>query len=133
MAFRGIDVLDVYRGKLSLRRLRILIEHLPFESATKTAMRRSIPDDAQAEPGDDYRPDLAPWTNTEVLIAGLKDEVTLLRMVTVAANGGKPGEFTPTPRPGIPPKSAQHPKSGLTDEQRRALDPRLRNQTQQEA
>ncbi|MFF3312465.1 hypothetical protein [Streptomyces sp. NPDC002952] len=123
----------MYRGKLSLRRLRILIENLPFESATKTAMRRAIPDDAPAQDDGNYRPDLAPWTGTEVLLAGLKDEVTLLRMVMVAANGGKPGEFTPTPRPGIPPKSAQKSKRGLSDEQRRALDPRLRNQTQQEA
>jgi hypothetical protein len=53
-------------------------------------------------------------------------------MVLVAANGGKPGEFTPTPRPGVPPKSAAtKQKRGLTDEQRRALDPRLRNQTQE--
>jgi hypothetical protein len=121
----------VYRGGLSLRRLRILIEHLPPESATKTALRNSVPSDELERASGEHRPDLAPWSGVEVLLAGLKDEVTLLRAVTIAAAGGKPPEFTPTPRPGIPPKSAAQTKRGLTDEQRRALDPRLRNQTQE--
>ncbi|WP_406160988.1 hypothetical protein [Streptomyces canus] len=105
----------------------MLIEHLPPESATKTALRNAIPAEALERVGEG-RPDLAPWSGTETLLASVKDEVRLLRMVMVAANGGKPGEFTPTPRPGIPPKSAQSKREGLSDEQRRALDPRLRNQ-----
>lgn len=117
----------MYRGRLSLRRLRVLIEHLPPESATKTGLRNAIPVEELARSADEGRPDLAPWSGTETLLAAVKDEIRLLRMVTVAANGGKAGEFTPTPRPGIPPKSAQQRK-GLTEEQRRALDPRLRQQ-----
>ncbi|MFB7115739.1 hypothetical protein [Streptomyces sp. NPDC056291] len=112
---------------MSLRRLRVLIEHLPPESATKTAIRNATPAEVMERASEGARPDLAPWSGVETLLASLKDEVTLLRHITVAANGGKPGEFTPTPRPGIPPKSAQK-RAGLTDEQRRALDPRLRNQ-----
>ncbi|MET9126899.1 hypothetical protein [Streptomyces sp. NPDC004528] len=122
-------MLDVYRGTLSLRTLRIWIEHLPPESATKTAIRNSISDVEMERATGDHRPDKAPWSGIEILLAGLKDEVTLSRYVAIAAAGGNPPEFTPTPRPGIPPKSAQ--KRGLTDEQRRALDPRLRNQTQE--
>jgi hypothetical protein len=118
----------VYRGRLSLRRLRVLIQHLPPESATKTALRNAAPPEALDRASGEYRPDMAPWSGVEVLLAGLKDEVRLLRFVTVAANGGKPPEFEPTPRPGIPPKSATQKTRGLTDEQRRALDPRLRNQ-----
>ncbi|MFE0326331.1 hypothetical protein ACFW08_05880 [Streptomyces sp. NPDC058960] len=113
---------------MSIRRLRVLIEHLPPESATKTALRNSIPESDLEPATGDYRPDLAPWSGVEMLLAAVKDEVTMLRHVTVAANGGKPGEFTPTPRPGIPPKSAQKSRRALTDEQRRALDPRLRTQ-----
>ncbi|MFJ3248323.1 hypothetical protein [Streptomyces sp. NPDC086782] len=112
---------------MSLRRLRVLIEHLPPESATKTVIRNTTPTEVMEQASVDARPDLAPWSGVEMLLASLKDEMTLLRHVTVAANGGKPGTFEPTPRPGIPPKSAQRRK-GLTDEQRRALDPRLRNQ-----
>lgn len=116
---------------MSLRRLRVLIEHLPPESATKTALRNSIPAEVLERSSGEGRPDLAPWSGTETLLAQVKDELRLLRMVTVAANGGKPGEFVPTSRPGIPPKSAQTKRRGLNDEQRRALDPRLRNQTQE--
>lgn len=119
----------MYRGGLSLRRLRILIEHLPPESATKTAIRNAIPAVEIERATGEHRPDRAPWSGVELLLAALKDEVILSRHVAIAAAGGKPPEFTPTPRPGIPPRSAQ--KRGLTDEQRRALDPRLRNQTQE--
>lgn len=123
----------MHRGTLSLRTLRIWIEHLPPESATKTEMRNATPSEALEQSNGTHRPDLAPWSGVEVLLAGLKDEVRLLRIVTTVANGGKQEPFEPTPRPGIPPKTATQTKRGLTDEQRRALDPRLRNQTQKEA
>lgn len=114
---------------MSLRRLRVLIEHLPPESATKTALRNAIPLEELQRASADARPDLGQWSGVETLLASLKDEVTRLLHVTIAAHGGKPGEFEPTPRPGIPPKSARtSTRKGLTDEQRRALDPRLRHQ-----
>ncbi|MDH6625729.1 hypothetical protein M2271_003540 [Streptomyces sp. LBL] len=120
-------MLDLYRGGLSIRTLRIWIEHLPPESATKTALRNAIPAEVLEQSTDEGRPDLAPWSGTETLLAAVKDEIRILRFTLLAVNGNKAPEFTPTPRPGIPPKSAAQ-KRGLTDEQRRALDPRLRNQ-----
>ncbi|MFF1684507.1 MULTISPECIES: hypothetical protein [unclassified Streptomyces] len=117
----------MYRGSLSIRRLRILIEHLPSESATKTALRNLVTPEEMERATGEHRPDLAPWSGVELLLAGIKDEITLSRHVAVAAAGAPAPEFTPTPRPGIPPKSAQK-KRGLTEEQRRALDPRLRQQ-----
>ncbi|WP_432158641.1 MULTISPECIES: hypothetical protein [unclassified Streptomyces] len=93
-------------------------------------MRNALPTEDIDRASTDYRPDRAAWSGTEMLLAALKDEVRLLRMVTTAAHGGKPGEFEPTPRPGIPPKSARAGRNPLTDEQRRALDPRLRDQPQ---
>lgn len=118
----------MYRGGLSLRRLRVLITHLPPESATKTALRNAIPEDDLKAASGEARPDLAPWSGVEVLLAGIKDEITRGRHVAIAAAGGKPEDFVPTPRPGIPPKSAKKSRRGLSDEQRRALDPRLRTQ-----
>lgn len=106
----------------------MLIEHLPPESATKTAIRNAIPLEEMERTTDEGRPDLAPWSGTETLLAAVKDEIRLLRITLLAVNGNKAPEFTPTPRPGIPPKSAHKTRQGLTDEQRRALDPRLRNQ-----
>ncbi|MEV0444016.1 hypothetical protein AB0I84_23830 [Streptomyces spectabilis] len=126
MAYRGIDLLDVYRGRLSMRRLRILIEHLPPESATKTAVRNALTPEEISAAGEG-RPDLAPWSSTETLLALVRDEIQILRVALVAVQTGQKLDFTPTPRPGIPPKSAQQ-KRRLTDEQRRALDPRLRQQ-----
>lgn len=78
----------------------------------------------------DYRPDKAPWSNVELLLAALKDEVRLQTNVAISAAGGKPPEFKPTPRPGVTPSGASR-SGGMTDEQRRAIDPRLRNQTQE--
>ncbi|MEU3986182.1 hypothetical protein AB0F77_40005 [Streptomyces sp. NPDC026672] len=112
---------------MSIRRLRVLIEHLPTESATKTILRNATPAEVMEKASEDARPDLGPWSHVEILLAALKDEVTKLVHITSIANGGKPGDFTPTPRPGIPPKSVTKRKQ-LTDEQRRALDPRLRQQ-----
>ncbi|MEU3730005.1 hypothetical protein AB0E81_11430 [Streptomyces sp. NPDC033538] len=112
---------------MSLRTLRIWIEHLPPESATKTAIRNSIPAEELDKSADEGRPDLAPWSGAETLLAAVKDEIRLLRSTLIAVNGGKPAEFVPTPRPGIPPKRKQSYRR-LDDAQRAALDPRLRNQ-----
>lgn len=112
---------------MSLRRLRVYIDRLPPESWTKTELRNAVPDEEMAKATGEYRPDRAPWSGVEMLLVGIKDELVMSRGVAIAAAGGKPPEFTPSPRPGIPPKSATA-RRGLTDEQRRALDPRLRDQ-----
>lgn len=61
-----------------------------------------------------------------MLLAAIRDEIALSRSVAIAAAGGKPPKFTPMPRPGIPPTSTAPRR--LTDEQRRAIDPRLNQQ-----
>ncbi|MGP3750892.1 hypothetical protein [Streptomyces sp. IBSNAI001] len=116
----------MYRGGISIRTLRIWVERLPQESETKTEMRNAVPDDVMERAHSEYRPDRAPWSRVETILTELKDEMRLSRNVAIAAAGGKPPEFTPSPRPGIPPKSAS--ASRMTDEMRRALDPRMRDQ-----
>lgn len=113
---------------MSLRRLRILIEHLPPESATKTAMRRNATPEqiAAATADEDYRPDLAPWSSLEMLTASLLDAVRMNTAAMIAVNGGPQPSVDPTPRPGIPP--TQSNSTRLSEDQRRALDPRMRNQ-----
>lgn len=61
-----------------------------------------------------------------MLMASLLDAVRMQTAVLIAVNSdsGSTPTITPTPRPGIPPTTTS-PKR-LTDEQRRALDPRLR-------
>lgn len=111
---------------MSLRRLRVLIEHLPPESATKTAVRNSITPEQMAEATGDYRPDQAPWSGVEMLLASVLDAIRHNTATALAVAGGTPTELEPTPRPGIPPKTQA--RKGMTDEQRRELDPRLRQQ-----
>jgi hypothetical protein len=120
--------LDVYRGRLSLRKLRVYIDRLPAESWTKTELRNAAPDDVMAKATGEHRPDKAPWSGVEMLLAALRDELVLNRMVAIAATGAKPPAFTPTPRPGVPPTGTSGQRRALSDEQRRALDPRMRQQ-----
>lgn len=77
----GIELVDLFRGRLSWRRLGVLVEHLPDTNAT----RRSLGDDA------------ADWGLTEHLLAAAVD---CLR----AANwqrSGKGRQPKPIPRPGV--------------------------------
>jgi hypothetical protein len=111
---------------MSIRRLRVLLDHLPPESHTRTAMRRQATPEQLEAAQEGARPDLAPWSSVEMLLASLLDATRAQTSVLVASNGGSPMDLTPTPRPGIPPQTTS-PKR-LTDEQRRALDPRLRNE-----
>lgn len=66
-----------------------------------------------------------------MLLASIKDELVLSRGVAIAAAGGKPPEFHPVPRPGITPSTSAGTRKQLTDEQRRALDPRLRDESRE--
>ncbi|MFD0276176.1 hypothetical protein ACFVHB_20045 [Kitasatospora sp. NPDC127111] len=94
-------------------------------------MRNALTPEQREQAAQGARPDLAPWTGTELLLASLLDAVRVQTAVAVAAAGGKPKMPDPTPRPGIPPKNTTRRR--LTDEQRRALDPRLRNEQPREA
>lgn len=62
-----VDLGDLWRGQLSLRRLRVLASHLPPDSAT-----------AQAVSGNDDGP-LTGWALTDVLLGRVADELALLR------------------------------------------------------
>lgn len=95
-----MDVLGLYRGGTSWRRVRITIEHLPPESVTKTAMRldaeaRGVQADEDADPAD------APWSSLEMLTAVVIDRLGELTYVLQKVNGGKPDKPKPTPRPGV--------------------------------
>lgn len=112
-----------------MRKLRVILEHLPPESATKTALRNAADPEDLKRASTDARADRAPWSSTEMLLAAVLDAIRINTAVTVAAGGGKPGKFEPTPRPGVEPTSQG--RRELSDDQRRALDPRLRNQPQE--
>jgi hypothetical protein len=66
----GVDLLDLYRGRLSYRRVCALVEHLPDDAAV---WRTASPD--------------AGWPRTDYLLAALERRVTLLWATVAAAFG----------------------------------------------
>lgn len=102
-----VDLRDLWRpqggqSRLTYRLLGVLIEHLPGESATKTAQRDQIPDETLAELAKQPPGRHGPWSHLDLLVAALIDRVELLRRDTAALHGVKPpGRFEPVPRPGI--------------------------------
>lgn len=101
---------------MSWRRLRVLIQHLPPESATMTALRNGLTDEelaAQAEAGE---PEKARWSQMEQLMASVYDRLGHITYVLLLANhsgkGKKPDPPEPLPRPGAKPVQ---PRPRLTD------------------
>ncbi|WP_367129919.1 MULTISPECIES: hypothetical protein [Streptomyces] len=82
-----------------------MVEHLPPESATMTALRNAAPEvdlEAQAEGAD---PSRGRWSQTDLLLAQVIDSVTRLShyYTLVNTSGGKrPDPPQPVPRPGVP-------------------------------
>ncbi|WP_257585747.1 MULTISPECIES: hypothetical protein [unclassified Streptomyces] len=107
----------MYRGSLSWRRLRVLIQHLPPESATWTALRNATPDEVLAEQADSGEPEKDRWSKVEQLLAAAVDRIARVEYVLVCANTDKkarrPDPPEPIRRPGARPP---RPKATLTDE-----------------
>jgi hypothetical protein len=102
-----IDLRDLWRpdggpSRLTHRRLMVLIDHLPGESAFKTAVRDQLTDEQLAELAKRPRDKHGPWSHMALLTAAELDELRMLRRDIVAVLGGKPaGKFEPVPRPGV--------------------------------
>jgi hypothetical protein len=130
MYYHGVDILDIFTKKMSLRKAAVLIERLPQESATMTALRRDAPDPDAGEMVDPRAPIKAPWSAEEMLVAQVIDEIRHLRYSVDTFAAGKDAGKVPVPenvvRPGVEPKQSSKRQKTLTQEQRRALDPRLR-------
>lgn len=90
---------------LSWRRFGVLVQQLPPESATATALRL---EDSQLPPG--ARPQLPPpnpeaeqWSRLEHLVASVRDELLTLRWLYGSVHSDKKLPWKPEPlaRPGI--------------------------------
>lgn len=85
----GIDLLDLYRGKLSLRRVYVLMDRL-ISMPGRSALSRAI--DPQAE-----------WDTNNFLTAELIDRLDLSNWLMYRANFEDSGDMPmpkPFPRPG---------------------------------
>lgn len=82
---KHLDLLDMYRGGLSIRRVKIVIDNLGPGSALHRAMAGS------------------PWTVTDYLLADLIDIEQLALWQRGNEGAKKPSEKpSPYPRPGVP-------------------------------
>lgn len=87
----GIELTDLWRGRLTLRRLRVLVDHLPSDSATARSIAGFRPSDA-----------LAGWGLTQLLIARLWDELAAYRWQWEAVHSKKGRPQRPAPEPLVP-------------------------------
>lgn len=114
--FHGVDLLDVYCGRMSWRRLRVLIQHLPPESATWTALRNELSPAELAAQAEKGRPELGRWSQLEQLIAANVDATRrvewALWSVNIEQKSKRPDMPEPMRRPGAGPKKT---KAALTE------------------
>jgi hypothetical protein len=114
----GVDLVDLWRGTLTLRRVRVLLEGLPPDSSTAYAV-------AEADNGP-----LAGWRLTDVLLGRLTDELALYRWQWETAHldpkkskpRKQPGSVLPELHPGHPdpesiPVVSPHQLGGFVNEQ----------------
>ncbi|MFE0647507.1 hypothetical protein ACFVZH_02800 [Streptomyces sp. NPDC059534] len=98
---------------MSSRRLRVLIQSLPPESATMTALRNALPAEDYERQARGGKPEEGRWSMAEQLLAGISDGIRDLQYILVVANsdgkGRKPRRPEPIRRPGVAPKQQREP------------------------
>jgi hypothetical protein len=99
LAFRGFDLLDMWRGTLSPRRVDVLVRGLPPDSATRMAMNDREP----------------LWSRTDYILADVFDAVQgtnwIIANKDVEKEHNRSKHPTPYPRPG---GAAQSTKKEIT-------------------
>ncbi|MET9950150.1 hypothetical protein ABZ135_01195 [Streptomyces sp. NPDC006339] len=105
---------------MSSRRLRVLIQHLPPESATMTALRNALSAEEYERQARGGKPEEGRWSMGEQLLAGISDGIRELQYILVVANsngkGRKPRRPEPIRRPGVTPKPEREPMSDTAAE-----------------
>ncbi len=97
-----MDLLDLWRGGLSYRRLWVLIQHLPPESATRTALRESLTAEELAAAAEQTTELYGRWSHLELLMGQLIDAIAMVQWTLVALKSKQPPELpAPFPRPGV--------------------------------
>lgn len=90
---------------MTSRRLRVLLEKLPPESATWTALRNSMTEEDLAEQAEAAEPEKGRWSHSDQLLAALVDAVRRVEWVLTLAHSDSKGRKPPVPdpirRPGV--------------------------------
>lgn len=107
---------------MSWRRLRVLIQHLPPESHTMTALRNSLTEEELDEQADQGEPEHGRWSQLEQLLALLIDvqrqQLYAFTCANTESKAKRPDAPEPIARPGAKPR---RPKPKLTDDSAEAL------------
>ena len=105
---------------MSSRRLRVLIQHLPPESATMTALRNALSAEEYERQARGGKPEEGRWSMSEQLLAGISDGIREMQYILVVANssgkGRKPRRPEPIRRPGVTSKPDREPMSDVAAE-----------------
>lgn len=83
---------------MTWRKLRTLVEGMPPESATWTAIRNATPEDDLAALSQESTPETGPWSQLEMLVAQLIDAVNRNTHSFTMAHSEK-GSRIPPPEP----------------------------------
>lgn len=87
------------------RRLRVLIQNLPPESATMTALRIATPEEELERTSEDADPTQGRWSQLEQLVAAqldvLRQQLHAFYVANSSGKGVKPQPPEPIPRPGV--------------------------------
>lgn len=102
---------------MTWRRLRVIVQHLPPESHTMTALRNALPDEELDEQAERGEPERARWSQMEQLTASVVDAVRRVEYVLVCSNTehkrDQPAPPEPIARPGA---KARRSKTAITEE-----------------
>lgn len=111
------DLCDLWRGRLTIRKLRVLIDGLPPDSATVRAL---------SEVDDRF----AGWTLTDVLMGRLVDQLALFHWHYEQVHREKKAETRPRPKSVLPdPTTAKSNNSDIPVVSPHALGGFLNNDT----
>ncbi|HCA85775.1 MAG TPA: hypothetical protein DEQ61_09910 [Streptomyces sp.] len=107
---------------MTWRRLRVLIQHLPPESHTMTALRNALPADEYERQAEGGEPERGRWSVEMQMLAGITDSLRRLEYILLVANssgkGPKVKKPEPMRRPGV---SGAAKKSALTEQSANTL------------
>jgi hypothetical protein len=128
--YYGLDYLDWFRPDRNpgWRKLLVLIDHLPAESAVNTAIRNSMPEWSRQASASD--PAKSPWSTMETLLAVLIDETRMSNWMYASVHSDK---TLPKPEPIRRPGASARRARMMSLENARAIDPRLRAMSDDEA
>lgn len=108
-----MDILDAFRGEISWRKLRVLIDHLPSDASFYIATMRDEDlalEIAKQPMAEGSGPSLEDWSPTVRELVKLQDLISELIISNYASTPGapKPPKLKPQPRPKTALDKARH-------------------------